>query len=132
MVCFLRIAVRPIAIIIKSGPWNRKNAPHWSFAFQGRNGHNERWVTLTERNDELRPCSHWKGYVLDAPKAFTEFRLLYTGRVVPGVPNFSISGLEIHGAVFPQQCEEEEPTEQHICPQENLEEFDPWSISECE
>jgi hypothetical protein len=131
MICFLRISVRPIAIEIKSGPWNRGNTPQWSFVVQGKNGQDESWVTLMERSNELRPCDHWKGYVLDTAHAFTEFRLLYTGRVMTGVPNFSISALEIHGTIFPQQCEED-PMEQQIAPKESQDEFDPWTIVESE
>jgi hypothetical protein len=126
---FARVSVRPSAYMIRSGPWTRKHPAQWSFVFQGWDEAQSEWVTLNERCHELRPCMRWRGYLVDVDQAFRQFRFLYTGVVVPGVPSFSIAAFEIHGAVFPDR----DDSSFAVPPEEvgeTPDEFDPWQIDE--
>jgi hypothetical protein len=102
---FQRVSVRPTAIVVKCGRWTRMNPPHWSFIFQGWDPRGRSWFTLSERRHEWRPCVKWRGFTIDTECWFRQFRFLYTGEIVTGVPSFSIEAFEIHGDVELNQSE---------------------------
>jgi hypothetical protein len=131
-ITFLRASVRPFAITIKSGPWSKRNPLQWCFVFQGWNSDRQVWQTLSERMNEARPCCSWKGYAIDTPHIFRKFRFVYTGCVVPGVPNFSFSAFEIHGTVFPDEEKSLANSDQEtrVDSAQESDEFDPWNIPE--
>jgi hypothetical protein len=96
---FQRVSIRPTALVVKCGPWTRMNPPQWSFVLQGLDPQRRAWMTLTERCQELRPWLRWRAFMIDTDRWLRQFRFLYTGVVVLGVPSFSIEAFEIHGDV---------------------------------
>jgi hypothetical protein len=124
---FQRIAILPTAFVISCGPWVKRSSPYWSFVFQGWNDRRHTWITLEERNHELRPYGRWKGFMIDIDRTFRKFRFLYTGTVMTGIPSFSISAFEIHGTVFPDDKEVVLETVEEFS---DGVEFSPWAIQD--
>jgi hypothetical protein len=127
VITFHRIAVRPTALAIRSGPLNRTTRHLTSYVFQGKMGNHD-WVVLDERHSMLEYLPGYPSRIshIDTDMEFNQFRLLQSDHVVSLATHFSINALEIHGMVRVLQ---ESPPEPEVALSD---EFEPWAVTDYE
>jgi hypothetical protein len=121
---FHRIAIRPTALAIRSGPLNRTTRHLTSYVFQGRMDGGD-WTVLDERHSMLEYLPGYPSRLshIDTNSEFNQFRLLQTDRSASPATHFSINALEIHGRIrMTKPADLPEPA--FVIPDD----FDPWGI----
>jgi hypothetical protein len=125
---FHRIAVRPTAYAIKSGPLTRTTRHISSYVVQGWDAAHSAWATINERQNLLEYLPGYTSRIsyVDAGRAFSKFRLLQTDPTPAPGTHIAISAFEIHGTIVGPITEVE-----RTCPAGEVA-FDPWAFSDAE
>jgi hypothetical protein len=127
---FPRIAIRPTALAVRSGPCSRTARLLSSCVFQGWDAKRQTWVVLDERRSvvELVPGAPTRVAHIDTDREFSKFRLLHTDRNMPWTAHFSLGAFDIHGKVRVL----DETTTAPIEEADGFDGFDPWSVGDWE
>jgi hypothetical protein len=135
MVTFHHIFVRPTAYVIRAGPNNASSPQLIAFIFQGFDRDKQEWVTLDERHNifEIVPAYIARICFIDTDRFCSQFRILQTYPSNRKSMQFSMSGLEIHGAIkisitSPSSFDVDLNGEEGEAVSDV--EFDPWAIPE--